>query len=118
MKPAPFLFGLTATLFSGVVYAAPSQGISAEVLLFGVAGILVTAFWFWVNSVAKKQSDTEKMVVELQKALLSRYHPKDEISEMMREVRDALKELRAEFRESQRELKERFSHLEAMKDGR
>lgn len=112
MKPAPFLFGLTATLFSGVVYAAPSQVLSAEVLLFGVAGMLVTAFWLWVNSVAKKQADTEKMVAKLQEALLSRYYHKDEISEMMREVRDALKELRSEFRENQKEWKEKFAHFE------
>lgn len=80
----------------------------------GALGVVGTGFWFWVASVAKKQSDTEKMVTELQKALLSRYHPKEDISEMMKEVRDALKELRSEFRENQREWKEKFAHFESL----
>jgi hypothetical protein len=114
MKPLPFIAGFLLTVYSGTVFAAPSIGPTWEVFAVGGASIVVAGFWLWVGSVSRKQADTEKMVVELQKALLSSYHPKNEVGEMMREVRDALKDLRTEFRDNQREWKETFSKFESL----
>lgn len=115
----PFIVGLVLTLSSGAVYAATDQPLSLDIVVTVLAGIVITAFWLWVGSVSGKQKDmdkkvdeTQEMVVELQKALLSRYHPKEDVREMMREVLDALKDLRNEFRDNQREWKETFSRFE------
>lgn len=112
MKPAPFLFGLSATLFSGVVYAAPSEGLSAEVFLFGAASILVTAFWFWVNSVSSRQKEQEKNLAQLRIDMLTQFHPKQDIAEMMIEVKASLKEIRDELRDNQRKWEQRFDKFE------
>jgi gas vesicle protein len=119
MKPLPFIAGFLLTVYSGTVFAAPGNALSLDAVVTVLGGIVITAFWLWVASVSSKQKDTDKkvdetqeMVIELQTALLSKYHPKEDVREMMREVLDALKELRNEFRDNQREWKEKFTHFE------
>lgn len=90
------------------------SGPSWELIATGAVGLLFTIGLLWLKSVSTRQANTEKTVIELQKAMLSQYHPKTDIAEMMKEVRDALKELRLEFRENQREWKDKFAHLESI----
>lgn len=114
MKFSSFFVALFITLYSGAAHASPSQGPSWEVLAFGLVGLVISCVGFWVKSVSKSQDDNAKQIIELQKALLSGYHPKSDIAEMMREVRAALGELRDENRRHQEKMEKKFDHLESI----
>lgn len=106
-----------ALLYSGAVAAASvgrTGGPSWEVIAAGAVSLLITFALIWISAVSKKQSDTAAQVTELQKAMLTQYHPKTDIADMIREVRLAVADLRNDNHRWQEKMEQKFTHLESI----
>jgi len=101
-------------LISTPVVAATVEGPTWEVISVGAVGLLISFVMLWIGAVAKKQAATESMVAELQKAMLTQYHPKADIAEMIREVRNAIHDLRQDNHRWQEKMEQKFTHLESI----
>lgn len=87
-------------LYSGSVLAAALPhvaGPSWEIIAVGAVGLFVTAVGWYAKGVSDKVSHLENKVAELNTIMLKEYHSKNDLNEMLGEIRFSMKALHTRF---------------------
>lgn len=111
MKPSTLSVLVGTLLYSGAVFASPG-GPTWETIGVGAVGIIIAGLGAYAKGISGRVDKLEARQAEMNTAMLREYHTKDDVRELVGEVRESMKLFHVEMKASMNELKQRFDHFE------
>jgi hypothetical protein len=100
MKRSSIAVMVGAAVYSGAVMAASmgsTRGPSWEVIGVGAVGLLITAVGWYAKGVSDRVTQVERMLGEVNTALLRDYHPKADVKNLLDEIKASINALHTRF---------------------
>jgi len=100
MKRSTIVVLVGSAVYSGAVMAASlaaSHGPSWEVIGVGAVGLLITAVGWYAKGVSDRVTQVERMLGEVNTALLRDYHPKADVKNLLDEIKQSITALHVRF---------------------
>lgn len=111
MKASTLAVLVGTLVYSGAVFASPG-GPTWETIGVGAVGLVITGIGWYAKGVSGRVDKLDERVQRMNEAILREYHTKDDVRELIGEVRESMKLFHVEMKASMNELKQRFDHFE------
>lgn len=111
-SPAILIIALLLLGASSHAYAA--DGPTWEVIGMGAVSLVLSMAFAYTKGVSSRVDKLETKMTELNTIMIREYHPKQDVREMMNDMKELIKVHQVEMKANFNELKDRFDKFEQL----